>query len=351
MSGKTIGALFFSLLLTAAFAGGSGITLYEDPGFSGASRIIERDIDDLAANQPFADTIGSIQIPRGWWVVLFEAPHFRGKSVVLDQSEPGLGAYRLGFERPGSLRVVWDQSYAPDLPGGRDQGVTLFSETNYQGDYEIFSDSISDLKGSFLGNDRASSVWVPSGYSVTLYQHKNYKGRSLTLTRGAPDLGLTPIDEFQVSSLWILREDAPPPPVVRGPARWEPYLALAVHLEDDDVEDVLAVAAGALIVAGIVKAVKKSRKVPGPGVTLYEGINFSGKRETLNRNFRRMKKTRLGNDSVRSVEVPPGYEVVLYEHDGFRGDSVVLKESVEDLSRTKVGAGKVSSMRIRWVGR
>ncbi len=350
MSGKSIAILLISFSLTTVFAGGSAITLFENSGFSGASQIIERDMENLAESPPFAEGIGSIQIPRGWRVVLFDAPLYAGKSVELKGSEPVIDAYLLGFDEPGSLQIIWDPEYEPDLPGDRESGITLFSDSNYQGDYEIFSESIANLKGSFLGNDRARSVWVPPGYSVTLYQHKNYRGRSLTLSRGAPDLGLTPMGDFQVSSLWVFREDAPPPVTATGPEPWEPVLALAVHVEDDDVEEVLAVAAGALVVAGIVKAVKRSRKVPGPGVTLYDGAHFSGKRETLNRNFRRMKKTWLGNDSVRSVEIPPGYEVILYEHDGFKGNSVVLKESVADLSRTPVGAGEASSMRIRWVG-
>jgi hypothetical protein len=37
-------------------------------------------------------------------------------------------------------------------------------------------------------NDRISSVRVPPGKTVVLYEHRDYGGQSLTLTGDAPDL-------------------------------------------------------------------------------------------------------------------------------------------------------------------
>lgn len=65
-------------------------------------------------------------------------------------------------------------------------GVVFFEHINYQGRSWTF-----DGDQAFVGddaNDQFSSVRVPPGVSVTLFQHRDFGGSSVTLTADTPDL-------------------------------------------------------------------------------------------------------------------------------------------------------------------
>jgi hypothetical protein len=49
--------------------------------------------------------------------------------------------------------------------------------------------TISQLAAKGMPNDWASSVRIPNGYTVTLYQHDNFTGTSWTLTGDTPEFG------------------------------------------------------------------------------------------------------------------------------------------------------------------
>jgi pimeloyl-ACP methyl ester carboxylesterase len=71
----------------------------------------------------------------------------------------------------------------PPPPAGR---ATVYEHILFEG--ESF---VADLDMSFVGwewNDRLSSVHVPSGRTVVLYEHADYQGESATLTSDAADL-------------------------------------------------------------------------------------------------------------------------------------------------------------------
>jgi hypothetical protein len=71
-------------------------------------------------------------------------------------------------------------------PPGGGGGPSFYGDINFSGGaFSLSSDS------SFVGwdwNDRISSVIVPAGQTVTLYEHSDFGGQSLTLTSDAADL-------------------------------------------------------------------------------------------------------------------------------------------------------------------
>jgi hypothetical protein len=55
-----------------------------------------------------------------------------------------------------------------------------------------------------MQNDWASSVRIPSGFTVIMFQHNNFMGASWTLTSDTPNfLNLSPNANDQVSSVRI----------------------------------------------------------------------------------------------------------------------------------------------------
>ncbi len=350
MGTKFLWAFILVGSLGPLLSGNDGAMLFESTGYSGAYLAIEGDIPNLRHTDWGMDRSGSIRIPSGYKVILYEDPDFTGTSISLRYDVPDLTYTRLGINRLASVRLIYLGEYWPDLPGDTTVGITLFSGTDFQGDYEIFQGDVPNFRASHIGNDQAVSVLVPPGFGVTLYEHENFGGYACTLNRSVEDLGLTPMGRRRVSSLRVFQDAYYPMPagMVQGPEwDWAPRVGVDIHIGDDDAEDVIALAAGILLTAAIIKTVKeKRRKVTGPGITLYDGKGFTGRRENFHRGVRKMKKTWLGEDRVSSIEIPPGYEVILYRHGRYRGKRVVLRKSVADLGLTSVGDNQVSSMRL-----
>ena len=61
--------------------------------------------------------------------------------------------------------------------------VTFFSGPNHTGaSMKVYEGSISRMGSTVIGNDRLSSMIVPPGYRVTLYQHDYFQGYAETFT-------------------------------------------------------------------------------------------------------------------------------------------------------------------------
>ena len=85
----------------------------------------------------------------------------------------------------------------------------------------------------------------------------------------------------------------------------------------------------------------------GSGVTLFSDYGYRGASETIRGDIADMKGTRIGNDSLSSIQVPDGCRVTLYSDNNFRGRSIELYDDEPELGRTQVGNDSVSSVAVR----
>ncbi len=71
-----------------------------------------------------------------------------------------------------------------------DTGVIIYQNGDYQGRATSFGPGRYNVDSlGWVGNDQASSVRVPSGFKVTLFEHADCSGRSKVLTSSAANLG------------------------------------------------------------------------------------------------------------------------------------------------------------------
>jgi len=89
----------------------------------------------------------------------------------------------------GAAAQQWEiVPYTPPL-----DGVTFYEHYNYGGaasqSLDAGSYTLSQLAALGMPNDWASSARIPSGYTVTLYEHDNFTGLSWTLTADTPEFG------------------------------------------------------------------------------------------------------------------------------------------------------------------
>ena len=179
-------------LASSAAAQGS-VTLYEHPDFRGDSESFTGDVGSLLGSRIGDDRVSSVRVAPGCTVTLYEHPDFRGARTILRGDAGRLAGTEVGDDRASSIRVLCASS-GP-------HGVALFVDTEYEGREAVFYEDVADLRPDVFPDNAASSVRVPDGCSVTLYEHPDYRGRSETLYESDPVLANNRIGNDVVSSL------------------------------------------------------------------------------------------------------------------------------------------------------
>jgi hypothetical protein len=154
--------------------------------------------------------------------------------------------------------------------------------------------NLRKLRRMGIRNDDLSSIRVPRGYVVTLFEHVNFRGRRIRLTHSDNCFVNNGFNDI-VSSIKverIRRVDSYPP--VRPVQPPHP----PVH----------------------------PRRMP----TVYQHCGFRGYGVRLPLgwyNLRKLRRMGIRNDDLSSIRVPRGYVVTLYEHVNFRGRRIRLTHS------------------------
>jgi hypothetical protein len=127
-----------------------------------------------------------------------------------------------------------------------------------------------------IGNDMLSSIEVPRGLQVTLYEHDAFQGRSA---------------------------------VLRGNANTNFFVSNAFNDVTSSV---------------IVEEVYSTQ----PTVTVYTD-NFDGGAQSLTPGRYALKDLEFGGDQISSARVPPGMRLTLFEQDGFKGQSLTAERDID----------------------
>ncbi len=143
----------------------------------------------------FGDNISSVCVPVGWTLRLYRHTSYKGDVLTVDGpfNLPDLKRESPGGRRWGDLfssaEVMGPATVANQPPPACANNPVLFEHDNYRGrPFDALND-VPDLKlkaVTFDGtttypnsfNDRASSLCVPAGWTITLYEHVNYGGQS-----------------------------------------------------------------------------------------------------------------------------------------------------------------------------
>ncbi|MDQ1088886.1 hypothetical protein [Siphonobacter sp. SORGH_AS_1065] len=147
-------------------------------------------------------TINSIQVPQGYVVEAFSQPNFRGESVKLmgnvAQSGNQIRSLRISRDYTND-RPDYDNGGRPGRPGrpdnsrrpgsnDRNGAVVLYMDDNYRGGSATLN--VGRHRSSALGqlNRQASSIQIPEGYSIQVFENDSFSGPSYTLTSSSDRL-------------------------------------------------------------------------------------------------------------------------------------------------------------------
>jgi len=249
-------SIVFVLLFCSAFAQNydSRVTVYKDCGFKGRAQSFEEGwytVDQLGIGN---DQISSIWIPKGWIITIYEDNNFQGRRQMYNS----FGNYHEGEV------VVYEDCY---FKGQR----AVLGEGSYR-NYKLG-----------IGNDEISSIKVPLGWAVTVFEHDNFQGNSLTFN-GTIDC-LPPSWNDRISSIRVSRKSD--------------YNGYDNSSNNDDQ------------------------------VIVYRDCYFKSESKAFGEGNFRDHELGVGNDKISSLKIPRGWIVTVYENNNFEGASKVFTHTVE----------------------
>ena len=167
--------------------------------------------------------------------------------------------------------------------------LIVYEHHNYSGIQKKFF-SLEDLSTLDNWENEISSLKLISNYQVTIFENKNFEGKTITLIGEVPDLKVL---------------------------RWgDKISSIKIQRAQKDINVALA----------------------------FQHSDFKG--EFLNLNlgaYNNLKKNTWFNDDISSIRINKGYRVIVYEHDSYQGKRVILNESQSELKKFKMN-DEISSL-------
>lgn len=372
----------FVLLMVLAFASSSqaqSVSVFTDD-FSGSH------VDLNIGKYPYTTLLRqgvtrvyAFKIPAGLRVTYFLEKEFTGKSIVLTSDISAKDLKARGFsETVFAFSLIIDRAPAPAQSNG--SAVTIYAD-NFSGASQVLTPGKYEFTDLSIGNDMLTSIKIPKGLKVTLYEHEAFGGRSVSFTNDVgADLMLKSKFNDLTSSLIVeaLPEEVKPSePVVVAPVvvptvvnEPKAVIAAVTIYQGDFTGDHKELVVGEWALDGLVIGDNElsSIRIPKgmrvklfdsnnfegrflvltedassaflnsnqfnnvtsslivemvPMVTIYQG-DFAGTAQILEVGRYRLAKLSIGAAELSSVRIPPGFKVTLFEKDGFTGKSLAL---------------------------
>jgi Beta/Gamma crystallin len=178
------------------------VTIFEHPDFKGQSQVLTpgRYDNDLGQLSIGNDSLSSLKVSQGLVVRLYEHWHFQGRYLDVAMDTPVLP--RFWNDRTSSLIVY----AATDEPPVTDV-VEVYEHGSYQGKSQTSKVGRYDsADGTLELNDSISSVLLPPGLLLRLYENPGFTGAFVDLAGDVEALGSDWND--RASSMEVL--NAPP---------------------------------------------------------------------------------------------------------------------------------------------
>jgi hypothetical protein len=248
---------------------------FSSGGFTGSFQAFAPGRYDMSQLTLGNDTIRSLQVPEGWRVTLYQHVGFAGttQEVTRDASELG------SMSGQASSLVV-------EMPPW---GVTIYKDADQKGtSLTLMPGRHSSLSNLGFPDNVFSSVAIPSGWRVTLFEHESFAGKTAVLTSSSP----TVPSSFNNETTSLVVEAAP--------------LGQVVLYKDYRYGG--------------------TSQVLGPGRHDVSVLKATGG---------------IGANSLSSLKVPTNWTVLLYEDSGFSGTS---KTITADCSRLDTFNDQTSSL-------
>ena len=282
-----------------SYGNGPQVILYEDCSLRGNNRTLTPGRYNTREMGIRNDGLSSIRIPSGYSVTIYKDENFRGGSQTYYGNVYCLdGAWNdqassVVISGPGNNY----NNYNPPVnnnnnyTSARDK-IQVYDQCDYGGASFAFSPGRYNHNALGIGSDRISSVRIPNGFRITVYQNKDFSGYSRTFYG----------DEYCLDGQW---NDQISSMVVDGPGT---------------------------------NNSNQSNSSPNynygynnAGVNVYADSYFKGNHAMYNPGRHNLRGASISNN-ISSINIQPGYRVTVYEDFEFRGRSQTFTASVGNLN-------------------
>ena len=154
----------------------TAVALYQHTNYRGRKQLLSKGRHNLRDLSIGNDALSSLRVPQGWTVTLYKHSNFSGTTRTVRGNEPDLGT----FNDLTSSIIVSSTASAR---------VIIYEHSNYRGAAQAMGVGQYNMSRIAIGNDTLSSLRIPPGWSVTLYEHSNFGGRRKTFTRDTSFVG------------------------------------------------------------------------------------------------------------------------------------------------------------------
>ncbi len=157
------------------------VSVYEECNYRGPSANLEVGRFDVGQFGIRNDVLTSLRVPRGYRVVLFENRGFSGPSIEFRDDKSCITGY---WARKTSSIIV-ERTYDNNNNGNsgiNTNSVIMYADSWYRGDKQSFSEGeFPSFNGASL-NSNVSSINIPNGFVVTVYDMPKFRGSSYTFS-------------------------------------------------------------------------------------------------------------------------------------------------------------------------
>lgn len=164
-------------------------TIYNGKEYQGASKSLAAGKYKLTELGIGNDKLSSLKVPDTLKVVLFEHDSFEGRRVICVRDT-------------ASLESANDQVSSIHIEERGAAQVIIYRDENYKGWSRALSVGKFDTGEFSLADNAVSSIIVPSGFRVKLYQNSGFAGKVLELTADTAALSAQKFND-SVSSIVV----------------------------------------------------------------------------------------------------------------------------------------------------
>jgi hypothetical protein len=162
---------------------GSFVIFYEDCNYGGNNMRLQPGYYQGDKLGMFRYDISSVEVPSGMRVKVFTNESLSGSSYTISENNSCLSSTL--NNRIGSF-VIEETSYGGNnnYPPNTGSAVVIYSDDNYRGQSAtIYPGTYSTMAQAGFPDNALSSLTVPAGFRVVLYEFENFGGKSYTITQ------------------------------------------------------------------------------------------------------------------------------------------------------------------------
>ncbi len=163
------------------------VTLYEDCYYGGRASSLSAGYHDVNGLGLSNDNLSSIRIPSGWSITVYEDAKYSGRSATYSGDVSCLS--RDWNDKVSSVLITRNKNNNNNnnnnyYPESSNDYVTLYEDENFGGkSITLRSGSINYLPNVGFPDNALSSLQLPAGWKVVLYDQPNFKGSSYNVLR------------------------------------------------------------------------------------------------------------------------------------------------------------------------